>query len=316
MTTSFPRRKDSLTAVAVLLLFLLMTALFIGLRPEHVAMAVLLGVLFFASPYTRKLLMTLLPFVIFAVSYDWMRVWPNYKVNDIDVAGLYTAEKTLFGIDVDGVRMTLCEFFNEHHAVVADFFAGLFYLCWVPVPVLFALFLFLRGRRALALRFSVVFLLVNLIGFAGYYIHPAAPPWYVMEYGFEPVLGTPGNVAGLGRFDELLGLPVFHSIYGRNANVFAAVPSLHAAYMVVALVYAVKSRQNRWLLAAFAVIMVGIWWTAVYSGHHYLIDVLLGIGCALLGVGLFEYGLMRIPAFRRFMERYEGYIRQVPKSRE
>ena len=35
MTTSFPRRKDSLTAVAVLLLFLLMTALFIGLRPGN-----------------------------------------------------------------------------------------------------------------------------------------------------------------------------------------------------------------------------------------------------------------------------------------
>mgnify|MGYP000674192654 CR=1 FL=1 len=48
-----------------------------------------------------------------------------------------------------------------------------------------------------------------------------------MNYGFEPVLNTPGNVAGLGRFDELLGCSVFHSIYGRNANVFAAVPSLH-----------------------------------------------------------------------------------------
>lgn len=308
MTTSFPRRKDSLTAVAVLLLFLLMTALFIGLRPEHVAMAVLLGVLFFASPYTRKLLMTLLPFVIFAVSYDWMRVWPNYKVNDIDVAGLYTAEKTLFGIDVDGVRMTLCEFFNEHHAVVADFFAGLFYLCWVPVPVLFALFLFLRGRRALALRFSVVFLLVNLIGFAGYYIHPAAPPWYVMEYGFEPVLGTPGNVAGLGRFDALVGMEVFAPMYGRNANVFAALPSLHSAYMLVAFVYAIMGRCKKWLIALFGVITVGIWFTAVYSGHHYLIDVLLGILCALVGILLFEQVLMRWPAFRRFMERYTAYV--------
>lgn len=308
MTTSFPRRKDSLTAVAVLLLFLLMTALFIGLRPEHVAMAVLLGVLFFASPYTRKLLMTLLPFVIFAVSYDWMRVWPNYKVNDIDVAGLYTAEKTLFGIDVDGVRMTLCEFFNEHHAVVADFFAGLFYLCWVPVPVLFALFLFLRGRRALALRFSVVFLLVNLIGFAGYYIHPAAPPWYVMEYGFEPVLGTPGNVAGLGRFDALVGMEIFAPMYGRNANVFAALPSLHSAYMLVAFVYAIMGRCKKWLIALFGVIMVGIWFTAVYSGHHYLIDVLLGILCALVGILLFEQVLMRWPAFRRFMERYTAYV--------
>lgn len=308
MTTSFPRRKDSLTAVAVLLLFLLMTALFIGLRPEHVAMAVLLGVLFFASPYTRKLLMTLLPFVIFAVSYDWMRVWPNYKVNDIDVAGLYTAEKTLFGIDVDGVRMTLCEFFNEHHAVVADFFAGLFYLCWVPVPVLFALFLFLRGRRALALRFSVVFLLVNLIGFAGYYIHPAAPPWYVMEYGFEPVLGTPGNVAGLGRFDALVGMEIFAPMYGRNANVFAALPSLHSAYMLVAFVYAIMGRCKKWLIALFGVITVGIWFTAVYSGHHYLIDVLLGILCALVGILLFEQVLMRWPVFRRFMERYTAYV--------
>ena len=308
MTTSFPRRKDSLTAVAVLLLFLLMTALFIGLRPEHVAMAVLLGVLFFATPYTRKLLMTLLPFVIFAVSYDWMRVWPNYKVNDIDVAGLYTAEKTLFGIDVDGVRMTLCEFFNEHHAVVADFFAGLFYLCWVPVPVLFALFLFLRGRRALALRFSVVFLLVNLIGFAGYYIHPAAPPWYVMEYGFEPVLGTPGNVAGLGRFDALVGMEIFAPMYGRNANVFAALPSLHSAYVLVAFVYAIMGRCKKWLIALFGVITVGIWFTAVYSGHHYLIDVLLGILCALVGILLFEQVLMRWPAFRRFMERYTAYV--------
>ena len=308
MTTSFHRRKDSLTAVAVLLLFLLMTALFIGLRPEHVAMAVLLGVLFFASPYTRKLLMTLLPFVIFAVSYDWMRVWPNYKVNDIDVAGLYTAEKTLFGIDVDGVRMTLCEFFNEHHAVVADFFAGLFYLCWVPVPVLFALFLFLRGRRALALRFSVVFLLVNLIGFAGYYIHPAAPPWYVMEYGFEPILGTPGNVAGLGRFDALVGMEIFAPMYGRNANVFAALPSLHSAYMLVAFVYAIMGRCKKWLIALFGVITVGIWFTAVYSGHHYLIDVLLGILCALVGILLFEQVLMRWPAFRRFMERYTAYV--------
>ncbi|HIT81620.1 MAG TPA: inositol phosphorylceramide synthase [Candidatus Caccoplasma merdavium] len=308
MTTSFHRRKDSLTAVAVLLLFLLMTALFIGLRPEHVAMAVLLGVLFFASPYTRKLLMTLLPFVIFAVSYDWMRVWPNYKVNDIDVAGLYTAEKTLFGIDVDGVRMTLCEFFNEHHAVVADFFAGLFYLCWVPVPVLFALFLFLRGRRALALRFSVVFLLVNLIGFAGYYIHPAAPPWYVMEYGFEPVLGTPGNVAGLGRFDALVGMEIFAPMYGRNANVFAALPSLHSAYVLVAFVYAIMGRCKKWLIALFGVITVGIWFTAVYSGHHYLIDVLLGILCALVGILLFEQVLMRWPAFRRFMERYTAYV--------
>lgn len=312
----FPSRWECFRLCALWALFFCVTGVFVGLRGDHFLLAGIFFALFFAGLPTRKLAVALIPFVVFAVSYDWMRIWPNYMVNDIDVRGLYEAERAWFGVAMGGQTVTLCEFFAAHHRAWADVMAGIFYLCWVPVPIAFGVWLYIRGERRWYLHFALTFLLVNLIGFAGYYVHPAAPPWYVIQYGFEPVLGTPGNVAGLGRFDELLGLPVFHSIYGRNANVFAAVPSLHAAYMVVALVYAVKSRQNRWLLAAFAVIMVGIWWTAVYSGHHYLVDVLLGIGCALLGVGLFEYGLMRIPAFRRFMERYECYIRQVPKSRE
>lgn len=153
-----------------------------------------------------------------------MRVYPNYQVNPIDVKGLYEAEKSLFGLSVDGAVLIPCEYFALNHCPVADFFAGIFYLCWVPVPIAFGLWLYLKGDRKVYLRFAMVFLLVNLIGFAGYYIHPAAPPWYAMNYGFEPILDTPGNVAGLGRFDELLGCSIFNSIYGRNANVFAAVP--------------------------------------------------------------------------------------------
>ena len=159
------------------------------------------------------------------------------------------------------------------------------------------------------LRFAMVFLFVNLIGFAGYYIHPAAPPWYAINYGMEAILNTPGNVAGLGRFDELTGLSVFQSIYGRNANVFAAVPSLHAAYMVIPLYYAIVRKSSKMLIALFAIILVGIWCTAVYSSHHYIIDVLLGIFCALLGIFVFEKGLMKIGGFKRFFERYYNYIK-------
>ena len=59
----------------------------------------------------------------------------------------------------------------------------------------------------------------------------------------------------------------------------------------------------------FSIIMVGIWGTAIYSCHHYIIDVLLGISCALIGWLVFEYVLMRIPAFKRFFERYYAYIK-------
>lgn len=303
-----PPAREALSVLVVSALFLLLTGVFVGIRPEHFLMVGLFLLLFFAGKTTRKLAVALLPFIIFGVSYDWMRVWPNYEVNPIDVRGLYEAEKSLFGIHIDGQTLIPCEYFALHHCSVADFMAGIFYLCWVPVPIAFGLWLYFKGKRNLYLRFSMVFLLVNLIGFAGYYIHPAAPPWYAMNYGFEPVLSTPGNVAGLGRFDELLGITVFEGIYGRNANVFAAVPSLHAAYMVVALAYAIMGRCRRWLIAVFAFIMVGIWWTAVYSGHHYLIDVSLGIGCALLGILVFEQGLMRWGAFRRFFGKYTGYI--------
>ena len=36
-----------------------------------------------------------------------MRVYPNYQVNPIDVKGLYEAEKSLFGLSVDGAVLIL-----------------------------------------------------------------------------------------------------------------------------------------------------------------------------------------------------------------
>ena len=192
-----PSKREALTVTVIMALFLLLTSIFIGLRSEHLLMAVLYLVLFFAGLPTRKLAVALLPFAIFGISYDWMRICPNYEVNPIDVAGLYNLEKSLFGVMDNGLLVTPCEYFAAHNWPIADVFAGIFYLCWVPVPILFGLCLYFKKERKTYLRFALVFLFVNLIGFAGYYIHPAAPPWYAINYGFEPILNTPGNVAGL-----------------------------------------------------------------------------------------------------------------------
>ena len=157
-----------------------------------------------------------------------MRICPNYEVNPIDVEGLYNLEKSLFGVMDNGVLVTPCEFFCR--ASLGDgrrlcrYLLSLLGSCPHPVR---ALPLFQKRTEDVS-SLCAGLLFVNLIGFAGYYIHPAAPPWYAINYGFEPILNTPGNVAGLGRFDEIFGVSVFDSIYGRNANVFAAVPSLHA----------------------------------------------------------------------------------------
>lgn len=257
---------------------------------------------------TRKFALALTPWLVFACSYDGMRLLPNYEVNHIDTRGIYEAEKSLFGIGTAAGTLIPGEWFNLHNCAFADFMAGFFYLCWVPVPLGFAIYLYLKGKREMYLRFSLAFLFVNLVGFVGYYIHPAAPPWYVIEHGFTPVLNTPGSVAGLGRFDSLVGAPVFHSIYCNNSNVFAAVPSLHAAYMLVATIYAVISRQNKLCIGIFAFICMGIWWTAVYSTHHYIIDVLLGILTTIVALLILERLLLRAEWAKRFMARYAKNI--------
>lgn len=306
---SLPTLRESIIVVGITILFSILTSIFIGFRPEHFLLIALFLLLFFVNTKTRKLAVGLLPFLIFGISYDWMRVYPNYLVNPIDVEGLYNLEKTLFGITVDGAVLIPCEYFTLHTSAIADFLAGIFYLGWVPVPVAFGLYLYFKKDRDMFLRFAMVFLFVNLLGFACYYVHPAAPPWYAMNYGFEPILNTPGNMAGLVRFDELIGFPLFNSIYGRNANVFAAVPSLHSAYLVVVLFYAVKKKCNWGILSVVTIFLVGIWFTAVYTSHHYIIDVLLGILCAVVGIALFEFVLMKLNGFKSFYSKYLNYIK-------
>lgn len=308
LNLKLPTRRESVIMVVALTVWLCVTAFLIGWRTEHGFMALLIAALFFCNDLTRKFVVALLPFALFGISYDWMNLVPNYTVNTVDIEGLYLAEKSLFGIDSPKGTLTPNEYFAITHWTWMDFMAGVFYLCWVPVPILFGIWLYFDRQRKIYLHFALVFLLVNLIGFAGYYIHPAAPPWYVMKHGFDFIAGTPGDVAGLGRFDAMTGWSIFDGLYGRNANVFAAVPSLHSAYMVIALWYAIRADVSGWIRALFAIIVVGIWFTAVYTAHHYLIDVILGALTAVAGIALFECVLMRIPAFSRWIDRYTAYI--------
>lgn len=300
-----PSKKEALCLFACLMVWLAVTALFIGMRPEHWMLAALIAILFCYNGVTRRVVVALLPFAIFGISYDWMNIAHNYEVNpSVDIRGIYETERSLFGIG----GLTPNEWFARHTTWLLDLIGGIFYLCWVPVPILFGLWLYYKGQREIYLRFALIFLLVNFLGFAGYYIHPAAPPWYAATIGFDFIPGTPGNVAGLAGFQDITGWHVFDGLYGRNANVFAAVPSLHSAYMPVALYYSLRARCSWWLRTLFAIITVGIWFTAVYTSHHYLIDVLLGIFTAALGIVIMEGVLMRLRPFRRFLCAYRRYI--------
>lgn len=293
--------KNSIIVTLVSLGYLLLSYLLIGYKPEQLVLVLLFNSLYYISKDTRRLILGFSIFIVYWIIFDYMKAFPNYKYHGVDIAGIYQFEKNLFGITYRDAILTPNEFLKVNARPALDILSGIFYLTWVPVPLLFAVYLFFRNRRHF-FYFSLTFLLVNLLGFVIYYLHPAAPPWYIQQYGYHFNPHTPGNTAGLARFDGLLGVTVFKSIYAKSSNVFAAMPSLHASYPVIVLFYGFRNRL-RYINIAFAVIMLGIWFAAVYSSHHYVIDVIAGILCALGGISLFHLLLQKSGWLNRFIER-------------
>jgi inositol phosphorylceramide synthase catalytic subunit len=259
----------------------------------------LFNLCFFASRTTRQFILGFSIFIIYWIIFDYMKAFPNYQFNEVHIRSLYEAEKALFGIQWNGSVITPNEYFARHTSAFIDVLAGFFYLCWIPVPLTFAGILFFKNRRGF-FEFSLTFFLVNIIGFLGYYLYPAAPPWYVSQYGFDFDPAIPGHTAGLARFDEFFGISLFEGIYAKSSNVFAAMPSMHAAFMLIVLLFGLKYRMKGWNIL-FATIMAGIWFGAVYTSHHYILDVLAGIICAITGILLLQWW-MRTASGKKFLD--------------
>lgn len=299
-----PRTVVITTLISVA--YLLLSILLVGFKTDQLVLIAIFNGMYYSSGITRKFITGFSIFMVYWIIFDYMKAFPNYTFRNVHIEELYNAEKTLFGITTASGRVTPNEFFQQHHFRAGDLLSGIFYLCWVPVPLLFAGYLFFKDR-ALFLRFALAFFIVNMIGFVVYYIYPAAPPWYVQEHQFNFIASTPGNTGGLKRFDEIVGAPIFQSLYAKGSNVFAAMPSLHSSYPVIVLYYGIKARY-RYVSIIFAVIMAGIWCSAVYTSHHYVLDVLAGICCAITGIFLVERMVTRTGWFSGF---YKSYLHKI-----
>jgi hypothetical protein len=298
--------KDIIITTMVSLFYLVLSYFLIGYNSNQLVLVLLFNTLYYASVPTRKFIIGFSIFIVYWILFDYMKAFPNYNYNKVHIAELYNLEKSIFGVIDGGLLVTPNEYLRNHATAVVDFIGGIFYLMWIPVPLAFAAYLFFADRMQF-LRFSLTFVLVNLIGFVIYYLYPAAPPWYVHEHGFAFVAHTHSNPAGLIRFDHLVHAPVFQSIYRQGSNVFAAMPSLHSSYPVIVLYYGLKKKMGKMNLL-FAVVMVGIWFTAVYASHHYMLDVLAGITCAIAGISLFNC-LFKQPLLRNSLEKMLVIIR-------
>jgi len=286
--------------------YLLISCLLVGFKTDQLFLIGIVNLLYFLSSITRKFILGFSIFVVYWIVFDYMKAFPNYNYNSVHIADLYNFEKHLFGINVNGKILTPNEYWRANGNTFLDIMGGIFYLCWIPVPLAFAGYLFFKDRK-LFLYFSLTFVLVNFLGFIVYYLYPAAPPWYVQYHGFNFIAATHGNTAGLVKFDNYFHAGIFKSIYSKGSNVFAAMPSLHSSYPVIVLYYGLKNRLG-FINIFFAIVMLGIWFTAVYASHHYIVDVLAGIITAVVGITLFTLLINRVKPFRDFIGKYQKAI--------
>ncbi len=300
-------RRSILIAALLSIAYMLLSYLLIPFKTDQLFLIAIFNICFFLSPVARKFIIGFSIFMVYWILFDYMKAFPNYSFNSVHIQDLYNAEKTIFGSLRNGVILTPNEYWLQNGSTQLDILSGIFYLCWIPVPLSFASFLFFKNKN-LFLHFALTFVLVNMIGFVIYYLYPAAPPWYYQLNGNHFIAGTLGNTAGLYKFDDYFNAGIFQSIYEKSSNVFAAMPSLHSSYPVIVCYYGFKQKAGWMMNLVFGIVAVGIWFAAIYTSHHYVLDVLAGIASALAGIFIFDKILLPNKGFNKFLSFYKANI--------
>lgn len=244
-----------------------------GLRADHVY----IGMLCLLDSYnnrTRQFLKYFFPFILTGAVFDSMRYFYWQGVSGhIHVAEPYFRDKAWFGIG----GLTPNEFWDQHISTGLDLACGFAYMVFVAEYLCAAFVLFFIEQFKLLRIFGWCFFTANIMGFITYFIYPAAPPWYVSQYGLGPArLDVHPSAAAAHRFDEILGTHFFDQIYGRGIDVFGAYPSLHVAYPFLVIWITFQLPILKWIRPLAIGFYLLMCFSAVYLQHHYVVDILLG----------------------------------------
>ena len=129
-------------------------------------------------------------------------------------------------------------------------------------------------RRELFRPYAAMVALLAAMGFATYAAFPAVPPWMASDEGH---LGQVDRVVRFVSTDAPVDF--FGSVWesgSRYANDVAAMPSLHAAYALLIALFFWPLVTRPWWRAALLAYPVAMGFALVYTGEHYVSDVLAG----------------------------------------
>lgn len=148
--------------------------------------------------------------------------------------------------------------------------AANFFYIFGHLPVLISVAVWLFWTRPAAYRwFRNAFLISAGIGLSIYAIFPVAPPRYLP--GFTDTL----KVGGINLDGSSIAL--FY-------NPYAAMPSLHVGWALLAAVVVVRSARAWWLRVGGALLPVVMTFTVLMTANHFLLDIVAGCTIAVVAL--------------------------------
>jgi membrane-associated phospholipid phosphatase len=255
----------SISLAYVLLISGIMIVSGISVSPDYLVV-IFIPVAALAGRFVR-FLKDWVPFAVIFLGWEAMRGIVAKDGIAPHVADIANVETTLFGghLPTAILQSWLSGPFLHGFAVAGT----VVYFLHFVVPLLVGLVLWLKDRTQF-LRFTSALMGMALVAFLFYLFLPTAPPWYAM------------NQKLIGGFSKLIDgslpsavSPYYHSL---NPNQTAAFPSLHAAFpflgfLALRRVY----RRASWLALGWSVV---VWFSVVFLGEHYVVDVIGGVALA------------------------------------
>ena len=216
------------------------------------------------------------PFAALLIAYELMRdVATLVGLPPHNLAGF---ERSLFS----GYEPTLVLQAAIGRLSDADLFedvASFVYSAHFVLPVIVGAWLWASDRTEFR-RFGLSLVVLCSLAFVTYVVAPTAPPW----------LAQPGSVQHLmqqtvSRLDLPSALTWLYAHH--DYNLYAAFPSLHAGFPVLAAVAA--WRRDKRVGAALSIWAVLVWFTVVYLGEHYVADVIGGVLYAAVALAIIAW---------------------------
>jgi hypothetical protein len=128
-------------------------------------------------------------------------------------------------------------------------------------------------------RFVALFVGLTFLGYVTYVLYPALPPWLAAQAG---------HIAPITRIIPVVwnhvGIQQAAAVFTGNShfdNNIAAMPSLHAAYPMLLLLFFWK-RARALVRAVLVLYVLAMAFTLVYTGEHFVLDEVVGWSYAIV----------------------------------